>query len=315
MIRRAFGGRVPICLVCVISVSACAPQLLSTTTGQSSAVLQIGQAGFFETGLRHLLLHHGANGLLISMVVLLATCFLRMVRALRRLNQTFESRIADREKSLEEHYARLAAHERQKAAADERTRIMRDLHDGLGSRLVTTLSRAERGAMDLSQMATSLRACIADLRLALDALAPDVPDLCDTFDDFLFRWQHEFDAVAVQCVWHMDIAADQVRLSPHDTLHLLRIAQEALTNVAKHARATQVDLSLRCRDGSLRLMICDNGVGVGVGVTTAPSYAGRGLHNMRSRSVQLGGSLVIEAGPDQGTSVVLTLACPSARLS
>lgn len=260
-------------------------------------------------GQRYFLLHHGANGLLMIMGLLLATRFVRTLRSLRHLNETLESRIADHEKALADNYARLAFLERQNAAADERKLIMRDLHDGLGSKLFTSLSRAERGAMDLPQMAASLRACIADMRLALDALAPDAPDLSSTFGDFLFRWQAELDAVGVRCVWHIDIAEGQVVLSPHATLQVLRIAQEALTNVAKHACATRVDLLLQYRDGGLQLAIEDNGIGV----PKMPSSGGRGLQNMRARSSQLGGTLRIERADGRGTRLLLTLPCAPAR--
>jgi signal transduction histidine kinase len=257
-------------------------------------------------GQRYFLLHHGANILLVAMGLLLATRFIRTVRLLRELNQTLESRVADREQTLAENYGRLAYLERQNAAAEERKLIMREIHDGLGSKLFTSLSRVERGAMDNTQMAASLRACISDMRLALDALAPDDPDLLITFGDFMFRWQSELDAVDVRCVWDIDVARDELALPPHATLQVLRVAQEALTNVAKHSCATRVDLSLRYLDGNLVLAICDNGIGI---AAVHPS-AGRGMHNMRARTAQLGGTLLVDQANGQGTRIVLTLACP-----
>jgi signal transduction histidine kinase len=87
--------------------------------------------------------------------------------AAHRLNETLESRIADREHEFAGNFARLAEIERENVVPEERKLIMREIHDGLGSKLFTSLSRVERGAMDAAQMATSLRACISDaLRLA-----------------------------------------------------------------------------------------------------------------------------------------------------
>ena len=274
-------------------------------------VWQPAWVGLFAPGWadeRYFLLHHGANALLLTMGLLLATRFVRTLRSLRELNQTLETRVADRERALAENFERLAYLERRNAAAEERKLIMRDIHDGLGSRLFTSLSRVERGAMDGPQMAASLRQCIADMRLALDTLAPDQPDLIVTFGDFLFRWQSELDAVGVRCTWHIDAEPHGPVLAPHAMLQVLRVAQEALTNVVKHARATRVELTLRHVDDALELVIRDDGTGL-----AAPSSNGRGIHNMRTRTAQLGGSLAIGAGPDGGTHVRLTLPCPPAH--
>lgn len=254
-------------------------------------------------GQRYFLLHHSANLLLLAMGTLLSTRFVRSVKALRDLNQTLESRVADREKTLAEHYVGMARLERQNAAAEERRLIMREIHDGLGSKLFTSLSRVERGAMDGAAMAASLRDCISDMRLALDALAPDDHDLLTAFGDFMFRWQAELEAAGVRCVWNIEVPEDHLHLPPHTTLQLLRVAQEALTNVAKHSRATRVDLSLRHRDGRVSLRIHDNGIGAAAG----RSGAGRGLHNMRARALQLGGRLEIDQADGRGTAVLLTV--------
>lgn len=124
-------------------------------------------------------------------------------------------------------------------------RVMREIHDGLGSKLFTSLSRVERGAMDARQMAASLRACISDMRLAVDALAPDDDDLLIALGDFMFRWQAELRAAELDCEWSVDTANDALPFPPHATLQVLRVVQEALTNVAKHSRAKRVTLSMR----------------------------------------------------------------------
>lgn len=254
-------------------------------------------------GQRYFLLHHGANLLLLAMGTLLSARYVRSVRALRELNQTLESRVADREKTLAEQYVGMARLERQNAAGEERRLIMREIHDGLGSKLFTSLSRVERGAMDGADMAAALRACISDMRLALDALAPDDHDLLTAFGDFMFRWQSELEAAGVRCVWSIEVAEEHLHLPPHTTLQLLRVAQEALTNVAKHARATRVELSLQHADGHLRLRIEDNGIGAAAG----RRGGGRGLHNMQARATQLGGVLAIDQAEGRGTAVSLAV--------
>ena len=262
-------------------------------------------------GERYFLLHHGANALLMAMGMLLSTRFVRSVRALRELNETLESRIADREKVLADNFARVAELERQNAASQERKLIMREIHDGLGSKLFTSLSRVERGAMDAPQMAASLRGCISDMRLALEALAPEHHDLLIAFSDFMYRWQGELQAVGLQCEWVMEVSGDELPLAPHATLQVLRVAQEALTNVSKHSRAERVELALRQSGEWLALSIQDNGVG-----GAAPgAFSGHGIRNMRARAEQLGGTLTIEQGEHQGTRVVLTVPFAAASVA
>ncbi|MDQ0084095.1 signal transduction histidine kinase [Variovorax boronicumulans] len=252
-------------------------------------------------GHRLFMLHHGANLMLLTMGVLLSLRFTRALTSLEQLNESLESRVADRERSLSANYLRLAALERQNAAAEERQLIMREIHDGLGSKLFTSLSRVERGDMSHLQIEESLRACIADMRLALDALAPEDHDLRTALGDFLFRWQGELEAAGVRAAWTIDMPDEAPGVPPHTTLQILRIAQEALTNVVKHARARQVELRLQQADGLLRLEIQDDGLGAGL----APGAQGRGIVNMRARAERLGGTLELRQDA-HGTCVVLS---------
>ncbi len=251
---------------------------------------------------RLFMLHHAANLLLLAMGGLLTLRFIRTLASVEQLNETLESRVADRERTLSENYMRLAALERVNAASSERQLIMREIHDGLGSKLFTSLSRVERGDMNNAQIADSLRACIADMRLALDALAPEDHDFRTAIGDFLFRWQSELDASGVRSAWTLDMPDDVAPVPPHTTLQVLRVAQEALTNVVKHARAAQVEVRLRHHEGQLRLDIEDNGCGA----TGPPKNQGRGLLNMQARARQLGGRLEVEHGA-RGTCIRLCI--------
>jgi two-component system sensor histidine kinase UhpB len=82
------------------------------------------------------------------------------------------------------------------------------------------------------------------------------------------------------------------------------VAQEALTNVLKHAKASRVEVSLAQSDARLTLMISDNGLG-----RAAPAGSGRGLANMRARALRLGATLELALGED-GTRVSLSMPHP-----
>jgi signal transduction histidine kinase len=251
-------------------------------------------------GQRFFLLHHGANLLLACMGGLLAARFIHTVDSLENLNLTLESRVRDREQQLAANFERLAELQRQNAVAQERRSIMREIHDGLGSRLFTSLSRVERGDMDAAQIADALRQCIADMRLALDALAPDAPDFRAALGNFLFRWQQQLGDAGMQASWTIDVPDEAPTLTPQLSLQLLRIAQEALTNVLKHSNASSVRVQLHQAGEALELEIVDDGRGI----AECCRSTGRGIENMRARARQLGAQLELQGGPN-GTRVAL----------
>ena len=213
-------------------------------------------------GHRIYLLHYGSNALLFAMGALLTVRFIQTLGSLEDLNRTLETRVADRERALAGNYARVAALEREHAASEERQLIMRDLHDGLGSQLFTSLSRVERGGMDNDQMAAALRACIADMRLALDALASDDHNIGSAVGNFMFRWEAQLVAAGIRPRWDTDVPVSALTLPPHAALQLLRVAQEALTNVIKHAGATRVEVRLHQIEDQLEMEIEDDGGGL-----------------------------------------------------
>lgn len=250
---------------------------------------------------RFQLLHLGASLVLLAIGWLLTRRFIGALRSMEDVNQTLEARVADREKELAANYVRLFALERENAAGQERQRIMRDIHDGLGSRLFVSLSRVERGEITSDEIADSLRGCISEMRLALDTLTPCEQDFRSTLGNFLFRWRSQLLACGVQARWDIDVPDEALQLSPHASLQLLRVAQEALTNVVKHAGASIVDVQLRLVDGKLELEVRDNGIGA-AGVS--PESSGRGLTNMRTRATQLGGNVDVHGGSG-GTRVTV----------
>jgi len=253
------------------------------------------------TAQRFQLMHLCANLVLVAMGGLLTARFVRALQAMENVNQRLEQRVADREQELAGNYVRLFALERENAAAQERQRIMRDLHDGLGSRLFVSLSRVERGDMQQAEIADALRGCISEMRLALDTLAPQEHDFRSTLGNFLFRWRSQLLACGIRPTWDIAVPDEALQLAPHAALQLLRVAQEALTNVVKHANASEVKVRLRLVAGELELEVRDNGIGAaGVGEDSS----GRGLSNMRSRAGQLGGRVQVLGGSG-GTRVTM----------
>lgn len=242
-------------------------------------------------GHRIFLLHYGANLLLVVMGVLLTLRFVSSLHEAEDARRTLEARVAERESEIAASYQRIAVLQQRQAATDERHRIMQDLHDGLGSQLFTSLSRAERGALDNQAMIDTLRSSIDEMRLAIEALASDEQDFRTAFGNFCFRWEARLREAGVTPSWVIDLPDAVPAVPAHDALQLLRIAQEALTNVLKHARATRVRVGLSQDAGRLVLEVEDDGCG-----SAAPvSVNGRGQANMHARAMRLGAQLDITA--------------------
>ena len=107
------------------------------------------------------------------------------------------------------------------------------------------------------------------------------------------------DRSGLQVVRDIDTALPE--LSAETELVIYRVAQEALTNVVRHAGARRVEVALLHRDGELELRVSDDGTGIPPG---APG-AGRGIAGMRERALYSGGALTVSPGPDRGTAVTL----------
>jgi signal transduction histidine kinase len=99
------------------------------------------------------------------------------------------------------------------------------------------------------------------------------------------------------------VTGDAVTLDPEIEVTLLRTAQEALANVAKHAQAGRARITLSYMGDEVALDVFDDGVGFDVGSSGAVSGAGFGLHGMRQRVARVAGSLAIESEPGHGTAI------------
>jgi signal transduction histidine kinase len=252
---------------------------------------------------------YGAPVLLCALVYALADGYFRTYDEVRVLNTGLERRVAERALELERTHQRVRALERVTTLAGERERLMRDMHDGIGSQLMTTLDAVERGGAGSADVAGMLRGCIDDLRLMIDSLEPDEESLLVALANLRYRLEPRLAAAGIALDWQ---AHRQVVLpGPGSVLQVLRIVQEAVTNVLRHSRATRLRICARAEGGQLVLEVEDNGGGIApdTAADTAASRGSRGLANMRSRAARLGGTLDLHSAAG-GT--LLTLRVPMA---
>jgi PAS domain S-box-containing protein len=196
------------------------------------------------------------------------------------------------------------------AQEDQRSRISRDLHDQLGQQLTALRLALERhrdqcagaGGEDLDRAQRLTR----DIDDAVDFLAWELrPTVLDDLGlaAALPRYVEEWSAHHGVGARFEATGSIPGRLPPEVETAFYRVAQEALNNVTKHARASQVDVVLEGRDGEVKLIVEDNGTGFDV---DAPGVNDRGigLAGMRERAALIGGTLQVES-TSKGTAVFL----------
>jgi signal transduction histidine kinase len=245
--------------------------------------------------------------LLIALGAALIDRFVRSLADVEKTNTELESRIHEREQLLKRNFDRLRESERVKASAQERQRIMQDMHDGLGSQLLSSLMLVERGALTNEQVAQILRESIDDMRLAIDALAAENSDLLSALGNMRFRMEPRLKAAGMELQWDARGLPEEVDIDPDSVLPVLRIVQEALTNAIKHSRARAVRVTLGVdHDGDsqwLSIRVTDNGRGLAANA----AGSGRGMLNMRNRAGKIGALLKVETVPGAGTMILLRL--------
>jgi signal transduction histidine kinase len=195
--------------------------------------------------------------------------------------------------------------ERERAVAAERERIMRELHDGLGGMLVAALAMVEDGAGSPGQVAELLRDALDEMRLVVDSLDPEIADLASLLATLRTRLEPRLAGQGLVFEWRVEEVATPA-LPPGGLWHVLRILQEAVTNVRKHAGAKVITVANGERaapDGrpGVWVAIRDDGRGL-----PADAPVGRGFANMRYRAAELGGAVELACGPS-GTVVELWL--------
>jgi signal transduction histidine kinase len=227
-----------------------------------------------------------------------------------RSNRELELRVREKHAELERNYERLRELERMRAVVAERERIVQDVHDGLGGQLVSALAMVESGRSPPETIAEALRDALADLRLVIDSLEPTDDDLVGLLAIVRARFEPRLSAHGLRFDWRVADLPPLPGLGPGRALHVLRIVQEAIANVVKHAQARTIQVATGTAEGSrgdpgILIEIRDDGRGF------APQAGrGRGLANMARRAAALDGRFDVESAAG-GTCVRLWLPLPS----
>jgi signal transduction histidine kinase len=249
---------------------------------------------------------HGTRDEIVRLIVFIfeGTAISWLVRKLKLADEQIRS------KNLE---LRALTDHQQRLREEEQKRIAREVHDELGQSLTglkmnlhllktqavdgSENSSIENRVDDLMQMTDST---IATVRRIAGELRPSL------LDDFglvsAVEWQtQEFERrTSIPCKFTSN--CDSIDLGSERNTAMYRVVQEALTNVARHARAENVEVEFATDNSEVRVSIIDNGVGFDVSSRKSPSL---GLIGMQERSRMIGGELQIAGSPASGTTVIL----------
>ncbi len=243
----------------------------------------------------------------ITFLVFSYILFRRFHQALQEsetLNRELVDRVRERERDIEAKHAQLREGERQRDLSAERERILLDMHDGMGGTLISTLSRLESDGEGDSIAAQSIRSAMADLRLLLFSLEPNAATLRASFAMLRDRLSAQCDDAGLQLHWDARGLPDDYQLERHETLQLMRIVQEAFTNVLKHADAGVFGVHMSVDEPSaiLHVRLEDDGCGF---ADDASAGHGVGLRSMRTRAASFNASLKVNSTA-AGTTITLS---------
>jgi signal transduction histidine kinase len=259
------------------------------------------QHGLFGLS-EYYLLHLGIPFYLLVMGVILLNRFIASLGEIESMNATLSRKVAQREHELMASYQQMRLLQEEQTRSEERQRIMQDIHDGIGSQLLTTLMMVRRGTADAAAVTEMLQACLDDMRLTVDSLAAATPDFAAALGNLRFRAAARLEGLGVTLDWPHQDMPDWFRPLPTDTIKILRILQEALANVLKHADARNVRVLFDASDDGIGIRIIDDGKGF----SEAPRSGSYGLNNMRSRAQSLGASFDLSSD-GSGTTVSMRI--------
>ncbi|MCP5396389.1 MAG: hypothetical protein H6918_06600 [Sphingomonadaceae bacterium] len=230
---------------------------------------------------------------------------IRLFRSQEQINSLLQAQLDERTAELELAHARETQLVRQQAHHEERGRIMRDMHDGLGSNLMSMLLAARRGVAEPTTVAEGLQGVVDEMRLMIDSMDSVGESLATALATFRGRVADRVTGAGFKLDWQDSATRPLPDYSPRAVLQVFRVMQEAVTNALKHSGGDVIAISIvdgTAKDEALAITIADNGGG-----KLGPQNGrGRGLSNMQSRAAMIGASLALEES-DSGLAVRLGL--------
>ena len=235
--------------------------------------------------------------------------FRRARDAVLEMNATLADRIKDREAELRASFATLAEVERSRAVLNERQRILRDMHDGVGAHLASAVRQLETAQTSRADVAKSLRDSLMQLKLSIDAMNLPTGDVNALMANLRFRLESRIASAGIALRWDVDPLPMWQSSEERDEdamRHLQFILLEAISNALQHARASSLVISARAGspgDAGIEIVVEDDGIGPGVALNSSP-------RSMRERTTAIGAALEIAAANAEGRGTRVRIRLP-----
>jgi signal transduction histidine kinase len=238
----------------------------------------------------------------VSMFYIVVTRFRAASTQARELLHTLEQRVADKETELASSYQKLELLAREQERGAERTRILRDMHDGVGSHISAAIRQLQSGKATDGQVLTTLRDSLDQLKLSIDSMHLVPGDVTALLANMRYRLEPRFVSSGIAFEWDVDLLPTIARLDHSALRQLQYMAFEALSNVLQHSAASTLRIEARgLNDASsvhtAVVRFIDDGTGFDIQAITT-----RGLASMRERAHVIGANLVLHSVP--GRTVV-----------
>ena len=249
---------------------------------------------------------------LLALVVLVQVAHLFRAASAQAhgLLHTLEQRVADREAALSASYQKLELLAREQARSTERTRILRDMHDGVGSHISAAIRQLQSGQATHGEVLTTLRDSLDQLKLSIDSMHLVAGDVTALLANMRYRLEPRFTSSGMAFEWDVDLLPQIERLDHSAMRQLQYMVFEALSNVLQHAQAKTLRIEARTLgtadqpslSGAVAVLrVIDDGGGFDAQAPTS-----RGLASMRERALAIGAQLVLQSAPGR-TVVEITL--------
>jgi signal transduction histidine kinase len=247
---------------------------------------------------------YGAFMLFVVAEVLMQRRYADALGQIEANNLHLAARLRQREAEVLAQQGSLLQAQRQRALTDERDRLIQEIHDGIGSVLMNSLTSLQRERPPPAAAQQAVQSCLEEVSLIADSLAPNVGTVGELIDTFVTRWEDRLARAGLQLRHSVADAARSWPLLPAHALDLMRIVQEAVTNALKHADAKTIELVASTDEQhGLRIDIQDDGSGFDL----AANSRGRGLKHMASRVARMGGQLVMKSAPGRGVHCAIAV--------
>lgn len=245
--------------------------------------------------------------LFLALAIAFLSRNVRLFRSMDEYNRQLATQLAEREAELAKSFDEREVLVRRQALVDERQRIMRDMHDGIGGQLMGLLLASRRKAIPRAELNQALQNIVDELRLIIDSMDSVGEKLGSALAMFRARIEPRLTAAGITLNWSNALPGDLDGLEAAKVIQIFRIVQEAVTNAIKHSGSDAIDIAISMPgEGHDRvaIRIADHGKGI-----PADPPAGRGLANMANRAAAVGADLDV-SGSGKGTVVTLTVPLP-----